>query len=299
MLTRIAKYSLKNIMRNKFLSFSSILVLTLLMFFINILIILHDVSFKLIDSINSKMTISLYLKDGYDKNSIEVIDLINDIKKIDSDSTWVWKINVVYKTKEEILDDIRVKEPWLVKILERNNPLPETIIISNIMLDQYVNLNNVIENKLFLFSTGDEGKEYFANYNSQYDRIKSIINVLNILELGLYIIIWIFMISISIIIYSIIGNFIYYYRDEIYITRLVWWSKKFIYWPFIIQWGIYSFLAFLLSFFIFIIILNKLNSSFSELYTFTFQLPIFLIEMIAFVLIWWIAWYLSSKKYLK
>jgi len=87
MLTRIAKYSLKNIMRNKFLSFSSILVLTLLMFFINILIILHDVSFKLIDSINSKMTISLYLKDGYDKNSIEVIDLINDIKKIDSDST--------------------------------------------------------------------------------------------------------------------------------------------------------------------------------------------------------------------
>jgi len=82
MLTRIAKYSLKNIMRNKFLSFSSILVLTLLMFFINILIILHDVSFKLIDSINSKMTISLYLEEGYDKNSIEVIDLIEDIKLI-------------------------------------------------------------------------------------------------------------------------------------------------------------------------------------------------------------------------
>ena len=63
MLTRIAKYSLKNILRNKFLSFSSILVLTLLMFFINILVILHDVSFKLIDSINSKMTISLYLQE--------------------------------------------------------------------------------------------------------------------------------------------------------------------------------------------------------------------------------------------
>jgi cell division protein FtsX len=87
MLTRIAKYSVKNILRNKFLSFSSVLVLTLLMFFINILVILHDVSFKLIDSINSKMTISLYLQEGYDKNSIEVIDLINDIKKIDSDSS--------------------------------------------------------------------------------------------------------------------------------------------------------------------------------------------------------------------
>lgn len=299
MLTRIAKYSVKNILRNKFLSFSSVLVLTLLMFFINILVILHDVSFKLIDSINSKMTISLYLQEGYDKNSIEVIDLINDIKKIDSDSSWEWMINVVYKTKEEILDDIRLKEPWLVKILERNNPLPETIIISNIMLNQYVDLNNVIENKLFLLSKEEEDKEYFANYNSQYDRITSVINVLDILQIGLYAIITIFMISISIIIYSIIGNFIYYYRDEIYITRLVWWSKKFIYGPFVIQWSIYSFLAFLLSFFIFIMILNKLNNSFSELYTFTFQLPIFLIEMIVFVLIWWFAWYLSSKKYLK
>ena len=63
MLKRIAKYSVKNILRNKFLSISSVLVLTLLMFFINILIILHDVSFKLIDIVNSKMTISLYLED--------------------------------------------------------------------------------------------------------------------------------------------------------------------------------------------------------------------------------------------
>jgi cell division transport system permease protein len=82
MLSRIAKYSVKNILRNKFLSISSILVLTLLMFFINILVILHDVSFKLIDSINSKLTISLYLNEEYNKNSIEVIDLIEDIKNI-------------------------------------------------------------------------------------------------------------------------------------------------------------------------------------------------------------------------
>ncbi|MDP2396510.1 MAG: hypothetical protein Q8S84_06360 [bacterium] len=83
MLSRIAKYSVKNILRNKFLSVSSVLVLTLLMFFINILVILHDVSFKLIDSINSKLTISLYLDEEYTKTSVEVIDLIDDIKKVD------------------------------------------------------------------------------------------------------------------------------------------------------------------------------------------------------------------------
>jgi cell division protein FtsX len=82
MIIRILKYSIKNILRNKFLSLSSILVLTLLMFFINILFVMHDVSTKLIEGINSKLTISLYLNEEYDRNKIEIIDLIEDIKKI-------------------------------------------------------------------------------------------------------------------------------------------------------------------------------------------------------------------------
>jgi hypothetical protein len=51
------------------------------MFFINILLVLHDVSLRIIDGVNEKLTISLYLEDEYDKNSVEIIDLQNDIKK--------------------------------------------------------------------------------------------------------------------------------------------------------------------------------------------------------------------------
>jgi cell division protein FtsX len=76
-------------------------------------------------------------------------------------------------------------------------------------------------------------------------------------------------------------------------------SKKFIYWPFVIQGSLYSFIAFLLSFLIFVIILNNLNNMFSDLYTFNFKWPIFIIEMIVFVTIGGVAGYLSSKKYLK
>jgi len=39
---------------------------------------------------------------------------------------------VEYKTKDDIINEIRLKEPNLVKILERNNPLPDTIVLSNI-----------------------------------------------------------------------------------------------------------------------------------------------------------------------
>lgn len=293
MIIRILKYSIKNILRNKFLSISSILVLTLLMFFINILFVMHDVSLKLIEWINSKLTISLYLNENYNRNSIEIIDLIEDIKKIP------WWIVVDYRTKEQILDDIRLKEPDLANILERTNPLPDTIVLSEIGLEQFEELNLVIENKLFVLSTDDSDKWHFSNYTTQYKKIEQVTWVLNILELWLYIIIAVFLVSISVITYSIIWNFIYYYKDEIYITRLVWWSNKFIYWPFVFQWSIYSFISFLLSLIVFIFIITNINWVFGTYYNLYISPFILFIEMIVFVFIGWISWFFSSRKYLK
>lgn len=292
MLARISKYALKNIFRNKFLSVSSVLVLTLLMFFINILFILHDVSFKLIDSINSKLTISLYLNESYNKNSIEVIDLVEDIKSLWSD------VKVEYKTKDQILDELRIKEPDLAKILERTNPLPDTISLSQIDISEYDLINSVIESKLFILAKDEADQDYFANYTSQYKKIKQVIKVLDLLQVWLYFVIAIFFVSISIIIYSIIWNFIYYFKDEIYITKLVGWWNQFINWPFAIQWVIYSFISFLLSLIIFLFILKNVNLAFWEIYFFEFNLMIFLVEMIVFVIIWWVSWFLSSRKYL-
>lgn len=169
MLFRISKYSIKNILRNKFLSLSSVLVLTLLMFFINILFVLHDVSLKIIDTINSKLTISLYLNDGYDRNSIEITDLMNDLRALGGE------MQVTYKTKDQILDDMAAKEPELAQILERTNPLPNTIILSGIQLEQYRDVNAIIENKLFVISQNQSDKDHFSNYTAQYNKIEKII----------------------------------------------------------------------------------------------------------------------------
>jgi len=139
MLTRLCKYATKNILRNTFLSASSVLILTLLMFFINILIVLYDVSFRIIDSVNERLTISLYLDESYDKNSGEVIGLQNDIIKE------IPEVGLTYKTKDEVLEDLRERDPELVNILERQNPLPETITLENIPLQKYGKLNSIIE----------------------------------------------------------------------------------------------------------------------------------------------------------
>ena len=302
MFTRLLKYSVKNIFRNKFLSLSSILVLTLLMFFINMLLVLHNVSFKLIDSINSKMTISLYLEDAYDKNSGAVIDLITDIKGVSKDLT------IVYKDKEQVLEEIKEQDLELVKILERSNPLPNTIIISDVPLSLYDDLNYVLAWKVYLFWEEESSINWtksndFSSYKSQYERINKVTSVLQSLGLGLYAIILVFFVSIAIIIYSIIWNFIYYYKDEIYITRLVWWSKLFIFGPFSMQGIIYSVVSFIISAIIFVLMLKNIIFVFSENYSLDFlfnNMPlIFSLELLLFVLIGWFSWYFSSKKYLK
>ena len=296
MLSRIAKYSAKNILRNTFLSISSVFVLTLLMVFINILVLLNWLSYKLIDSINSKLTISLYLDEKYWELSLDVKDLIEDINNLGTD------VSVDFKSKEDILEEMRLKEPNLVKILERTNPLPDTIVLSNMWLSDYRKINTIVENRLYILSTEEldwDIQEHFSNYTSQYKNIESVINILDILKMWLNVIIVIFLVSIATIIYSVIWNFIYYYKDEIYITKLVGWSNRFIYWPFILQWIIYSLLAFLFNLILFTILLNNLNSVFWYLYEFNFSNMLLFIEMITFVWIWWLSGFFSSRRYLR
>lgn len=124
-------------------------------------------------------------------------------------------------TSENNLNALRVSDPDLAKIAERTNPLPDTISISDIDLSEYQKVNALIESKAFLLEKNELDEEHFSNYTTQYSKITQIVTVLHNLEIGLYIVIAIFFVSISVIIYSVIGNFIYYYRDEIYITQLV------------------------------------------------------------------------------
>lgn len=298
MLLRLGKYASKNILRNTFLSASSVLILTLLMFFINILIVLYDVSFRIIDGVNEKLTISLYLDENFDKNSGEVIGLQNDI--LDA----IPEVRLTYKTKDEVLEDLKERDPELVNILERQNPLPETITLENIPLQRYNTLNSIIEWKSsILAESEDDSEAYFSTYARQFERIEKVISTLTILQIGLYIIIITFLISISVIVYSVIGNFIYYYKDEIYITRLVGGSKIFIYWPFSLQWMIYVGLAFVISTLIFLWFLSNVRyllgiETMAEMYSGNLVSVLF-VEALVFLFVGWASGFVSSRRYLK
>lgn len=298
MFPRLLKYATKNILRNSFLSISSVLILTLLIFFINILIVLHDVSLRLIEWVNEKLTISLYLNEEYNKNSVEIIDLQSDIKES------LPNVGITYKTKDEVLEEIRERDPDLVKILERQNPLPETITLENIGLQQYKVLNQLVENKLYVLAEGQKDLEVsnFSSYTRQFERIEKVTSILTTLQIGLYIIIATFIVSIAVIVYSIIGNFIYYYRDEIYITRLVGGSKVFIYGPFSLQGMMYVMFAFILATILFLLLLQNMQYIFDltdrrEVYTGDLT-QVLLLEAAVFLLVGWVSGFLSSRRYI-
>lgn len=290
------KYGIKNILRNKFLSFSSILVLWLLMFFVNVLMIMHNLSNTLIESVNSKLTLSLYLKDEYQRSSPDTEILLSQIEK------QFPNIILDFKSKEEVLEEMRKKDPAIVEIVQNINPLPATIYISNIQIEQYESLNTVIEGKAFILSDFRTNSTF--DYRSQYERIQKILTILNTLKLALYIIIWVFLLSIFVITYSIIWNFIYHYRDEIVITRLVWWSNGFIYGPFVIQWMLYAFLGFLLSTNVFLIGAKNMSFIFTRqevqalIFNETLVWVLFL-QIVLFLAIWGGSAYFSTHKYIK
>ncbi len=258
---------------------------------------LNGVSDDVIKWINKKLSFSLYLDDQYNQDSIEYNDLKSDINETFPE------IEVIYKDKDEVLEELRDKDPELVKILEKTNPLPETISLTNIDLEQYRGLNNIIESKSFILVQNDEDDQYFANYQVQYEKVNQVITRLQLVKTGLYVIIAIFVVSIGIIIYSVIGNFVYYFKDEIYISRLVWGARQFIYGPFVVQGTIYAAVSFVLSLIIFTLIINNIWLLLPLEYSFgsvlSGQSMIFIWQAVIFILIGWMSGYISAKKYLK
>ena len=60
----ILKYALKNIIRNPFISLSSLVVIGLLVFFINILLLVLFSTDKFIESVNDRISITIPYQSG-------------------------------------------------------------------------------------------------------------------------------------------------------------------------------------------------------------------------------------------
>ncbi len=256
----ILKYAFKNIIRNPFISLSSLVVIGLLVFFINILAFTIFATDAMIASVNKRLHVMITLEDGYTKDSAQVISLYNELQERFP------KMYTQYISQEDAFTAFQSRDPELAQLIEwvDENPLPNVIRLSNIPFDSYEAIQSTIANyKTILKYDGWNIDKKFIDFRSQYIRTSNLIDNLTLLKKAVYMILFLFLFTVFVVVYTVISNTIFFLRDEMSIIELVWWWSHFIYGPLVIQgmaytgwssilalWGLYT-LSYILPFSIF------------------------------------------------
>jgi len=221
----ILRYALKNIFRNIFLSASSILIIGLLVFFVNILILVIFSTDRFITNINNRISISINFQDGYDETQLRSNEFLSGVVLSFPE------VVVEYISKDKALALLTSRNPDLATLIENDsNPLPNSVRLSNIDINQYTNLNTFIGHfrDILQYDQGSLDKK-LLDYRSQYERITGVIKMLNILQSTVYIFLVLFAFTVAILIYMVIRNFIFFLQNEVRIIELVGGRPSFIY----------------------------------------------------------------------
>lgn len=237
---RILKYAIKNIIRNPFLSLSSVFVIWLLIFFVNILLLVLFASNRFIDSVNDRISFTINFQSGYTIDDDRTHGLTDRLRQSFSG------IMISSISKDQAFELLRTRNPDLASLIENTgeNPLPESLRIDNIPRDQYREFNQIIgESRDMIHYDKDAMERKLLDYTGQFDRISQIVKLLSVLEYWVYTLLGLFVFTVTVIIYSVISNSISFQRQEIEIIELVGGKKSFIYGPFLFQGAIYGLLA--------------------------------------------------------
>jgi len=241
----ILRYAFRNIFRNIFLSLSSILIIGLLAFFVNILLFVLFSTETFIESINNRISLTINLKEWMDDTTPRVRTLMRGITGAFTG------INLEYTSREEALSLLAERNPDLASLASAwdENPLPASLRLRNIPLDSYIGLNTYISSFQDVLEYNEEDiRKKIVDYRAQYTRVEAVVHNLRLLEYGVYILLALFAFTVFVVVHTVIRNFIFYLRDEIEIIELVGWKTSFIYIPFLLQALFYTLVATLLAF---------------------------------------------------
>ncbi len=122
----LLRYAFKNIFRNLFLSISSILIISLLVFFVNILLFVLFATEQFIASVNDRISLTINLREGFSTTDIRAKNLLDEVQGAFTG------ISLTYISREEALDLLSARNPSLALLVENSteNPLPNSLKIS-------------------------------------------------------------------------------------------------------------------------------------------------------------------------
>lgn len=226
---RILAYALKRLVRSPGLAASTLGVLALIAFFINVLLTANWFVGGFVASVVERLPLTIYLKPEHTQLSDEVLRFLDGLKAVDP------ALKAEYVSPKEALARQRERFPDLVAILESGdeNPLPASLVVSIPNLEVYDKVNTVVLAYSGLALSGPD--RTLADYKMQFAKIRQAVSVLSMVQAGIWSLVILFALALIAILYAAVGNSVFYWQDEIRVARLVGGSSWFIHGPFAVQ----------------------------------------------------------------
>ncbi len=234
---QIFLFGLTNMWRNKFLSLSTILIIGLILFVLNVILSIHLIARAGLSDLQKKVDIILYLRDDSDQFKIsQFIAELEDIPTVEE---------VIFTSKEEALSSLLNRYPLAVNPFQKyniENPLPSHINIITTAADKHEIILALADSSIYssLFLTSPETSE---NQKIVAKLLQFTTSTTRVLITTLVI----FIVTSLLIISNAITLSIYHKREELNIMKLVGASPYTIRGPFLIEGVIYGLTGFILS----------------------------------------------------
>ncbi len=235
---RFLKLALQNFFRNFWLTFTSVIIMFLMLFCLSLLYNFNVIGQQILTNLKDKMDLGIYLNQNIDQNQVALLiselGEMEEVKKVD------------FFSPDESLENFRNKhqdEPLILKSLEElgENPFGGLITVKFHNPDDYQKVISVIEKPAYAVLVQEQD---FYNYqNLIYD-----FNVINkkIAQGGLGIGLFFSLITI-LVIFTTIKLGALSRQKEIRIMRLVGASAWTIRQPFLVEGGLYALIAWIMN----------------------------------------------------
>jgi len=299
---RIFKSALTNFWRNRLVSLSSILVMTITLLVFGALIFSNETLDSTLSQIKEKVDINVYfITTAEETDILSLKTSLENLSEVES---------VEYVSREDALKNFREKhsdDQLTLQALDEldENPLGAILNIQAVETDQYESISKFLEGEHALSEekTSIIDKVNYYQNKIVIDRLSKIINSTE--KLG-------FIITLILIIMSIIITFntirlaIYISREEISVMRLVGASSKYVRGPFVVEGAFYGLISGTITLII-LFVITFYSESFTQsifgINLFNYYLEnfvrIFSTIMLSGVFLGVVSSYLAVRKYLK
>jgi cell division transport system permease protein len=232
---RIVHTGIVNFIRNISLAIAAMAVMVVTLTIVLFSIITNATFANTIAQITNKIDISVFLQDS--DTPAQTNQLIAQIKKLPNVKS------ITYQDKAAVLKQYEQQnagnEQLLTAIDETSNPLPATILIKPVNLNQIQDIKSYLT-KPSIAALQSDPPSYSGDREAAINKITHATDVLR--EIGVFAIV-IFTIICALIIFNTIQMAIFNRRDEIQIMRLLGAGTAYIRGPFVVESAIYGILS--------------------------------------------------------